>query len=90
MNGGNYIILKNEKFGRYMVANKLIKAGELILSEEPALIGPQIDGHLTCFGCCRSVRNGYIFCRGCDAAILCSPKCTGKLHTKRNVWFLRK
>nr|XP_023026359.1 protein msta-like [Leptinotarsa decemlineata] len=83
MSEGIYSIQKNEKFGRYMVANKHIKAGELILSESPLLIGPQVDGPLICLNCCRSLRtSGYIFCKGCNAAVVCSPKCTGKLHSQ--------
>lgn len=63
-----------------MVANKDIKAGELILKEKPTLVGPQLNGPLICFGCCRNVRNaGYIFCRNCNKAAICSPKCTGKV-----------
>nr|CAI5827592.1 unnamed protein product [Callosobruchus analis] len=66
-----------------MVAAREIKAGEVILSETPVLIGPQVDGPMICFNCCRAIRQaGYIFCQKCNTAILCSPKCTGKLHTE--------
>ncbi|KAJ8928049.1 hypothetical protein NQ314_019419 [Rhamnusium bicolor] len=81
MTKGNYKILKNSTFGRYMVAGKSIKAGELILSEKPTLLGPQLDGPMICFNCCRHLRNvKYIFCEKCKTAVICGPKCTGYLH----------
>lgn len=74
-----YILYKITVF-RYMVADKNIKAGEQILKEKPTLMGPQMNGPLTCFGCCRNVRStGYIFCRNCTKAVICSPKCIGKI-----------
>ncbi|VEN35142.1 unnamed protein product [Callosobruchus maculatus] len=83
MSKTNYKVLKNDILGRYMVAARKIKAGELILSETPVLIGPQVDGPMICFNCCKGIRKaGYIFCPKCNTAILCSPKCTGKLHTE--------
>ncbi|CAH1979436.1 unnamed protein product [Acanthoscelides obtectus] len=72
-----------------MVAARDIKAGEMILSETPVLIGPQVDGPMICFNCCGGIRKGYIFCQNCSTAILCSPKCTGKLHSKEECAVLK-
>lgn len=51
----------------------------MILKESPALIGPQLNGSMVCFNCCKNLRRiGYIFCPNCKTAIICNPKCTGK------------
>ncbi|KAJ8923433.1 hypothetical protein NQ315_001992 [Exocentrus adspersus] len=86
-----YKILINDTLGRYIAASKQIKAGELILVEEPVLVGPQLDGPSICFNCCRNVRiSGYIFCRNCNKAIICGPKCTGNLHTTEECLSLKE
>ncbi|XP_018566140.1 uncharacterized protein LOC108907098 isoform X2 [Anoplophora glabripennis] len=74
-----------------MAAGRDIKAGQLILKEKPTLMGPQLNGPLICFGCCKNVRStGYIFCRNCNKAVLCSPKCTGNLHTAEECLALKE
>ncbi|CAH1116303.1 unnamed protein product [Phaedon cochleariae] len=91
MSEENYYISKNDKFGRFMVAKKNIKAGELILSELPIMVGSPIDGPLICFNCCNYVKFiGSAFCKDCHSAILCSSKCTGIFHTKEECESFKK
>ncbi|XP_072395560.1 SET domain-containing protein SmydA-8-like [Diabrotica undecimpunctata] len=83
MNKTNYTVLKNDTIGRYLVASRDIKAGEVIISEKPLLIGPPISGLLICFNCCKEIKRiAYVLCASCGTAILCNVKCTGKFHTK--------
>ncbi|KAJ8982545.1 hypothetical protein NQ317_005547 [Molorchus minor] len=90
-NMGIYHVTKNETLGRYMIAARNIKYGEVILTEKPTLIGSSIGGLLTCFNCCRDVtKTGYIFCRECKTAIICSPKCAGHLHSNEECFALRQ
>ncbi|CAG9832602.1 unnamed protein product [Diabrotica balteata] len=83
MNKTNYTVLKNDKIGRYLVASRNIKAGEVIIFEKPLLIGPPISGLLICFNCCKEIKRiAYVLCASCGTAILCNAKCIGKFHTK--------
>lgn len=38
---GHYDVLQNEKYGRYLVANKDLSAGDLILTDTPFAVGPK-------------------------------------------------
>ncbi|RZC35635.1 msta [Asbolus verrucosus] len=72
-------VSKNEIFGRYMVAAKTIKQGQLILKENPILLCPQLGSPIICFNCCAQLKKLH-FCPDCSIAILCNPKCTGHHH----------
>lgn len=48
-----YEIQKNDAFGRYLVASKNIKSGELILTEKPLYISPNRESTLLCLNCYR-------------------------------------
>lgn len=37
----HYDVLKNEKYGRYLVANKDLECGELIFTDTPFVVGPK-------------------------------------------------
>lgn len=62
------------------MAKRSLKQGEIILKEQPTLIGPQICGSMICFKCCNNLRNGYISCLRCKIAPICTPKCVGRFH----------
>ncbi|XP_050502228.1 SET domain-containing protein SmydA-8-like [Diabrotica virgifera virgifera] len=63
--------------GRYMVANKEIEPGEVILSELPIVIGPCTDCKVQCLGCYKNLEEQpFIKCKSCNWP-LCSQKCSG-------------
>lgn len=46
-----YRIEKSSVLGRYLVANRDLKAGELLTIEEPLAIGPCVSADAVCLGC---------------------------------------
>ncbi|KOX72915.1 Protein msta, isoform B [Melipona quadrifasciata] len=46
-----YKILRNDKVGRYMVANKELQAGEEIVTEMPFIVGPKAFTYSLCLSC---------------------------------------
>ncbi|XP_075223000.1 SET domain-containing protein SmydA-8-like isoform X2 [Lycorma delicatula] len=75
----SYIISKNEVFGRFIVASRNIKQGEIIFQEEPLVFGPGEESSVPiCFSC------GSIpgtICQICNVALICRPDCSGKFHS---------
>ena len=70
-----------------MVANKNLKQGELILKEEPILIGPQLNGPTKCFKCNKTIDLRRIcFCGICDTAPICTNDCEGKWNDILNIY----
>ncbi|CAG4991179.1 unnamed protein product [Colias eurytheme] len=65
-------ILHNDKFGRYLVANKDLDAGELIFTDTPFVFGPKQDSPPLCLGCFCPVDN--TMCSRCGWPI-CSEAC---------------
>lgn len=45
------VIKRNDDFGRYVVAAKNVKAGEILFDEKPFAVGPKADGPVQCLGC---------------------------------------
>ncbi len=45
--------------GRFLVASRTIKAGELILHEPPLVIGPKLLTQPLCLGCYKPVTGAY-------------------------------
>ncbi|KAM3965851.1 SET and MYND domain containing, arthropod-specific, member 3 [Aphomia sociella] len=68
----HYDVLRNEKYGRYLVANKDLNGGELIFTDTPFAVGPKPDSPPLCLGCYTSVENSV--CSRCSWPI-CSPEC---------------
>ncbi|KAG5872648.1 hypothetical protein JTB14_029692 [Gonioctena quinquepunctata] len=64
--------------GRYMVAQKDILPGEVILSELPIVVGPCTGCKLQCLGCYKNLEgnNNIIKCKNCRWP-LCSHTCPG-------------
>lgn len=44
-------LTQNDELGRYLIATRQIKAGEVILKENPCVIGPKIASFPICLGC---------------------------------------
>ncbi|XP_030757180.1 SET domain-containing protein SmydA-8-like isoform X2 [Sitophilus oryzae] len=65
--------------GRYIVARKDIRPGEIIISEQPLVVGPCTDCRVQCLGCYKNLESeDKIFkCSGCGWP-LCSKKCPGR------------
>eukprot|EP00096_Caligus_rogercresseyi_P006994 TRINITY_DN2418_c0_g2_i1.p1 TRINITY_DN2418_c0_g2~~TRINITY_DN2418_c0_g2_i1.p1 ORF type:complete len:531 (+),score=146.39 TRINITY_DN2418_c0_g2_i1:103-1695(+) len=72
-----YKIIRNDSVGRYMVAARNIKAGEIILQEFPLSYGPSSPKEPLCLGCYSplSRKEPHILCPGCGFP-LCSTDCS--------------
>ncbi|XP_015175183.1 PREDICTED: protein msta, isoform B-like [Polistes dominula] len=75
-----YKLAHSEKFGRYLIAGKNLKAGEVILREKPIAVGPGVfDKDYFCFACLKLLNKinkelQYV-CTKCSIAPLCGPSC---------------
>lgn len=76
--GPKYEVKTSQAMGRYMVAKKDIKPGEVIISEEPLIIGPCTDCKVLCLGCYKDLEKEQkiIRCTNCGWP-LCSKNCPG-------------
>ncbi|XP_049875857.1 SET domain-containing protein SmydA-8-like [Pectinophora gossypiella] len=79
----HYDVLQNEKFGRYLVANKDLESAELIFTDKPFAVGPKPDTPPLCLSCYCPVDNtlcskcGWPVCGAeCEAAPAHAPECT--------------
>ncbi|XP_063536955.1 SET domain-containing protein SmydA-8 [Cydia strobilella] len=79
----SYDIARNEKFGRYLIANKDMEAGELIFTDKPFAFGPKPDSPPLCLGCYCPVqgtlcsRCGWPICGAeCEAAPAHAAECS--------------
>lgn len=74
-----YRVAISDVMGRYLVANRDLKAGELIIEIQPLVVGPCADCQPVCLGCHidipKCVRKQYK-CPNCGWP-LCGPKCRG-------------
>ncbi|XP_037915115.1 uncharacterized protein LOC119654024 [Hermetia illucens] len=73
-----YEIKKSETLGRYLVALRPIKAGEVIIHELPVAFGPPTSSEPVCLGCNKKVSfyETPYRCPGCHWPI-CNPQCEG-------------
>ncbi|XP_040579878.1 SET domain-containing protein SmydA-8 isoform X2 [Lepeophtheirus salmonis] len=69
-----YEIKKNERIGRYLVANRVIEPGELIFTESPLVIGPHHETKPLCLTCGSSEVDGSYICPSCHLP-LCNEDC---------------
>lgn len=74
---GPYIILYS--IFRYMVASRDIGPCELVLSEEPAVVGPYAKTAPGCLQCFKKVDESYL-CPGCNFPMCNSDCANGPLH----------
>ncbi|XP_064097940.1 uncharacterized protein LOC135209187 [Macrobrachium nipponense] len=68
-----YQVLQSPELGRYMVASRDLKAGDVILKEDPIVVGPKQITEPVCLGCYKRVDGSYR-CQKCHWP-LCSPQC---------------
>nr|XP_036219352.1 SET domain-containing protein SmydA-8 isoform X1 [Bactrocera oleae] len=75
-----YRIEKSTVLGRYLVANRDLKAGELLITEEALAIGPCVSADAVCLGCYMPVelQSAQYRCSSCKWP-MCAPQCRG-LH----------
>ncbi|EDW66288.2 SET domain-containing protein SmydA-8 isoform X2 [Drosophila virilis] len=71
-------VAHSELFGRYLVANRQLAAGELLITEQPLAIGPCVSCEPVCLGCYRPVQltAQQYRCAGCGWP-LCGASCRG-------------
>jgi hypothetical protein len=75
-----YKILFTKEKGRIVVATRDIKPLELIMSDEPFVIGPSRQQQIVCVECLLPV-DGSIRCQDCNFP-LCQPECALKSSTQ--------
>ena len=79
-----YLVQYEERCGRLLVAGRDISAGEIILRDSPAALGPDNNPRPVCLVClARLVRGRVVPCRGCGWP-LCSQQCRDNidLHSR--------
>ena len=75
--GRPYEIVKDETFGRHMVASRDIAAGEIVMEDFPLTFGPMVSSAVKplCLGCYRPLERGRrVDCERCGWP-LCSEQC---------------
>ncbi|KAK9883474.1 hypothetical protein WA026_001650 [Henosepilachna vigintioctopunctata] len=74
-----FVIRATPAIGRYMVAKNDIKAGSIVIRENPLVVGPCVGGRVQCIGCYKGLEkeSQKFKCMGCGWPI-CSIKCTGQ------------
>lgn len=75
-------ISKNDQFGRYVVAQKDIDKGELILVENPYI---QFGNFALCDNCCNEIKR-IVVCSSCSFAAYCSYKCKVASYINFHKW----
>ncbi|GLV35060.1 SET and MYND domain containing arthropod-specific member 1 [Carabus blaptoides fortunei] len=82
---------ENDILGRYLVATRPIKAGEIILKEQPLIWGPSQITAPVCLGCGKILQQNFcIACRKCGWP-MCSEKCQeSKAHFPECVYTQQK
>ncbi|XP_017872313.1 PREDICTED: protein msta [Drosophila arizonae] len=73
-----YRVEHSELYGRYLVANRALPAGEQLIREQPLAIGPCVSCEPVCLGCYQPVQLGpeQCRCKGCGWP-LCAADCRG-------------
>ncbi|XP_051162297.1 SET domain-containing protein SmydA-8-like [Leptopilina boulardi] len=90
-----YKICHSENLGRYLVSAKNISAGEVIIREDPVVVGPAtFNKSSLCFSCLRHLsaasKKSHYICSKCNVAPLCNSFCEDSLghHTKEECQLL--
>ncbi|KAJ6634117.1 SET domain-containing protein SmydA-8, isoform A [Pseudolycoriella hygida] len=80
-----YEITSNDKFGRHCIASRDIKQNEIILREQPLVLGPKVVSPALCLGCNQNLeltemQTDFFKCSKCKWP-LCSKNCEkSKFH----------
>ncbi|XP_026746343.1 SET domain-containing protein SmydA-8 [Trichoplusia ni] len=69
----HYDIQQNDKYGRYLVANKDLDGGDVIFTDSPFAVGPKPDTPPLCLSCYCPVEN--TLCASCGWP-MCSEECS--------------
>ena len=70
-----FALKESKKVGRYMVATRDLKVGEIILREKAAVVGPSLEqSKPVCLGCSASLQKTWHLCQVCQGP-LCSKQC---------------
>uniref|UniRef100_A0A182M1X4 SET domain-containing protein n=1 Tax=Anopheles culicifacies TaxID=139723 RepID=A0A182M1X4_9DIPT len=74
----SYCIKRSELVGRYLVASRDLKAGDVIIETPPLMVGPCAETEPVCLGCHSTFQPSSVFykCESCNWRI-CSPNCHG-------------
>ncbi|XP_075230843.1 SET and MYND domain containing, arthropod-specific, member 2 isoform X2 [Lycorma delicatula] len=93
-----YKITENERLGRYLIASRDIKAGEIIIKEPPLVVGPKVASLPTCLGCHKLLKPtspdeetlvDYYKCSGCGWP-MCAPRCESSSHHQQECDLMKK
>uniref|UniRef100_A0A1I8NZ76 SET domain-containing protein n=1 Tax=Stomoxys calcitrans TaxID=35570 RepID=A0A1I8NZ76_STOCA len=78
-----YRVAMSEIYGRYLVANRDIKPGEVLIREPALAIGPCVSADPVCLGCYMpvSLKITQYRCPSCHWP-MCGPNCRGNNHPK--------
>uniref|UniRef100_A0A182MY56 SET domain-containing protein n=1 Tax=Anopheles dirus TaxID=7168 RepID=A0A182MY56_9DIPT len=73
-----YRMERSEQVGRYLVASRDLKAGEVIIETPPLIVGPCAETEPVCVGCHSTFDAGSTICR-CEVCgwRICSANCHG-------------
>lgn len=76
MNGLPGVIKTDDVRGRYLEANRDIKQGEIVITEEALMVGPAGEPHpyFICLGCYRVITGEPNYCNSCKWP-MCSEAC---------------
>lgn len=66
-------VLKNEEFGRYMVATRPIKPFEIVLTDQSLAVGPSEETVACCLSCLQPLTEITNVCEKCNVP-LCEKK----------------
>jgi len=83
-----YDIGKSDTVGRFMVAKRDIRPGEVIFQDSPAVIGPDNSSVPMCTVCWRKVTGEYV-CEGCGWP-LCGPGCRDTENHRQECKFFQQ
>ncbi|XP_068215548.1 SET domain-containing protein SmydA-8-like [Palaemon carinicauda] len=83
-----YVIEVHPVYGRYCVATRDIKPGEIIMKEAPVVVGPRSMMTPLCLGCHRTVTGDYA-CSKCNFP-LCSSICENSIFHETECKVLSK
>ena len=79
--GGCLEVEEDEDFGRYVVASRDIKAGEVLAVEKPFVL-LLVNHYLSHCHECVSLSYNLIPCKGCTSALYCSQTCRDQAFQK--------
>ncbi|XP_063850536.1 SET domain-containing protein SmydA-8-like isoform X2 [Scylla paramamosain] len=77
--GGLCSMQRSARYGRYLVTQRAVAAGQVLLEETPLLVVPKVDSETSCLACMAPLRVEWTACRTCGGP-LCATDCRGAHH----------